>query len=51
MSTENRASMVSRVFQDPMIGTFADLTIEENMSLAARHSIKCALALSLNSKF
>jgi len=50
MSTENRASMVSRVFQDPMIGTFSDLTIEENMSLAARRGIKRGLALSLNAK-
>ena len=32
MSVENRSGMVSRVFQDPMIGTFADLTIEENMA-------------------
>lgn len=50
MSTENRASMVSRVFQDPMIGTFADLTIEENMSLASKRGIKRGLSLSLNSK-
>jgi putative ABC transport system ATP-binding protein len=50
MSTENRASMVSRVFQDPKIGTFADLTIEENMSLASRRGIKRGLSLSLNSK-
>ena len=50
MSAENRASMVSRVFQDPMIGTFADLTIEENMSLAARRGTGRSLALSLNAK-
>ena len=30
-----RAAHVSRVFQDPLSGTCADLTIEENMALAA----------------
>ena len=30
-----RASKVSRVFQDPMAGTCEDLTIEENMALAS----------------
>ena len=48
MSPENRSSMVSRVFQDPMIGTFADLTIEENMSLAMKRGESRGLALSLN---
>ena len=50
MSVEKRASMVSRVFQDPMIGTFADLTIEENMSLAARRGADRSLALSLSTE-
>lgn len=48
MSPENRSSMVSRVFQDPMIGTFADLTIEENMSLAMKRGESRGLALSLS---
>jgi putative tryptophan/tyrosine transport system ATP-binding protein len=48
ISTENRASMVSRVFQDPMIGTFSDLTIEENMSLAMKRGKTRGLSLSLN---
>lgn len=48
MSPENRSSMVSRVFQDPMIGTFADLTIEENMSLAMKRGESRGFALSLN---
>ena len=48
MSPENRSSMVSRVFQDPMIGIFADLTIEENMSLAMKRGESRGLALSLN---
>lgn len=30
-----RAGIVARVFQDPLAGTCAELTIEENMSLAA----------------
>jgi putative tryptophan/tyrosine transport system ATP-binding protein len=47
-STEGRSSMVSRVFQDPMIGTFADLTIEENMSVALKRGQKRGLALSIN---
>lgn len=49
MSPEDRSSMVSRVFQDPMIGTFSDLTIEENMSLAMKRGESRGLALSLNS--
>lgn len=31
-----RASMIGRVFQDPLTGTCADLTIEENLSIAKR---------------
>ncbi len=31
-----RASMLGRVFQDPMRGTAADMTIEENLTLACR---------------
>src|SRR3546814_14020689 len=31
-----RAERVARVFQDPMAGTCADLTIEENLALADR---------------
>lgn len=48
MSPEARSSMVSRVFQDPMLGTFADLTIEENMSLAMKRGERRGLSLSLN---
>lgn len=29
-----RAKLISRVFQDPLLGSFSDLTIEENLSLA-----------------
>ncbi len=31
-----RASKIGRVFQDPMVGTCADLSIEENFSIASR---------------
>ncbi len=48
MSVENRSAMVSRVFQDPMIGTFADLTIEENMALAHKRGARRGLHLCLN---
>lgn len=48
MSVENRSALVSRVFQDPRIGTFADLTIEENMSIAYKRGKIRGLALSLN---
>ena len=46
--TESRSSMVSRVFQDPTIGTFADLTIEENMALALKRGLKRGFSSSLN---
>jgi len=36
MPEHKRARYIGRVFQDPHIGTCADLTIEENLSLAKR---------------
>lgn len=35
MPVWDRAGMVARVFQDPLLGTCEDLTIEENLALAA----------------
>jgi len=35
-----RASLIGRVFQDPMIGSAATMQIEENMALAARRGQK-----------
>lgn len=32
--THKRASLVARVFQDPLAGTCGDMTVEENLSLA-----------------
>ncbi|WP_316354441.1 ABC transporter ATP-binding protein [Candidatus Trichorickettsia mobilis] len=48
LSTEQRSCFVARVFQDPMIGTFTNLTIEENMSIASRRGSRRGLALGLN---
>ena len=36
LSEEKRARFLGRVFQDPMMGTAADMWIEENLALAAR---------------
>ena len=42
-----RAAFIGRVFQDPMTGTCADLSIEENLSLAKRRGKKRTLRLGL----
>jgi len=42
-----RASLISRVFQDPFQGTVAEMTIEENLALAWRRGKKRSLKLSL----
>lgn len=47
-STESRSSLVSKVFQDPTIGTFADFTIAENMSIAAKRGMYRGLSSSIN---
>ncbi len=39
-----RASFLGRVFQDPLLGTSASLTIEQNMALAARRGKRRGLA-------
>ena len=35
-----RAAFISRVFQDPMLGTAAPLTIEENLAVASRRGLR-----------
>lgn len=45
--THRRARLVSRVFQDPMMGTAAALTIEENLSIARRRGHRRNLRLSI----
>lgn len=49
LSGVRRASLVARVFQDPMIGTFANLTIEENMCIAYKRG-KCRGFTSASSR-
>lgn len=44
-----RASKIGRVFQDPMTGTCADLSIEENFSLAKRRGKTRSLKMGLKS--
>jgi putative ABC transport system ATP-binding protein len=54
-SAEKRAKFLSRVFQDPLLGSYADLTIEENLSLAlsrgAKRGLKSALSPHLCAHF
>jgi len=42
-----RASYVGRVFQDPLIGTAADMWIEENLALAKRRGQKRGLKIGV----
>jgi putative tryptophan/tyrosine transport system ATP-binding protein len=46
-SAWQRADLVARVFQDPMAGTCADLTIEENMALAMKRGERRGLGGAL----
>lgn len=46
-SAPRRASLVARVFQDPMAGSCAALTIEENMALAASRGKRRGLGLAV----
>jgi putative tryptophan/tyrosine transport system ATP-binding protein len=48
--TPKRAGLVARVFQDPLAGSCATLTIEENMALAAARGRRRGLALALASE-
>lgn len=50
LSIEHRAKFVSRVFQDPLIGSCADLTIEENLALAFCRGRGRGLGLALDKK-
>src|SRR5690554_1316619 len=45
-----RAHLVGRVFQDPLKGTAAEMTIEENLSLAVKRGQPRGLGLGLNKK-
>src|SRR5690625_234508 len=43
-----RAQQVARVFQDPLAGTCEDLTIEENLALAAGRGLRRGLGSAVN---
>jgi putative ABC transport system ATP-binding protein len=43
-----RAGMISRVFQDPMVGTATAMTIEENLALAEQRGQRRGFAFHLN---
>lgn len=47
-SEHMRAQYIGRVFQDPMMGTAADMTIEENLAMAARRGRKRTLRMGVN---
>ena len=48
LPAHKRAGLVARVFQDPMAGTCANLTIEENMALAFKRGQSRSLKSALN---
>lgn len=47
-STADRASMVARVFQDPLTGSCGSLSIEENLALAAMRGKRRGLSPALS---
>jgi putative tryptophan/tyrosine transport system ATP-binding protein len=47
-STSRRAKLVARVFQNPLMGSCANLTIEENLALAYRRGQSRGLRPALN---
>lgn len=49
-SIEKRSKFFSRVFQDPLVGSCADLTIEENLALAFRRGRRRGFGIALGKK-
>lgn len=49
--TARRAKLVARVFQNPLMGSCADLTIEENLALAAKRGKFRRLKPALDASF
>lgn len=45
-----RASLIGRVFQDPLEGTAASMSIEENLAMAAARGQRRGLSIGVNSK-
>lgn len=50
LSEHKRASYLGRVFQDPMTGTAATMSIEENMAIAARRGGRRGLGWGITKK-
>ncbi len=50
MPEHKRALILGRVFQDPMMGTAADMWIEENMALAAHRGERRGLKWAISNK-
>lgn len=50
MSEHKRARFLGRVFQDPMFGTAADMSIQENMALAIRRGKRRGLSWGITEK-
>lgn len=50
LSEHRRAKYLGRVFQDPMMGTAADMTIEENLALALRRGKRRTLRWGVTAK-
>lgn len=50
MPEHARASLIGRVFQDPMLGTAASMTIEENLSMAMKRGSKRRLIRGIKRK-
>ena len=50
MAEHKRASMIGRLFQDPMRGTASDMTIEENLALAYNCKSKNILRIGVHRK-
>ena len=47
LSEHRRATLLGRVFQDPMMGTAATMQIEENLAIAARRGKKRTLKIGI----
>ncbi len=45
-----RAALVARVFQDPLAGSCADLSIEENLALAAARGVRRGFSLAIDAQ-
>lgn len=50
LAEHQRASLIGRVFQDPMAGTAPNMTIEENLAIAYGRGQRRTLALGVNNK-